>query len=188
VKKIALGLILASVALPAAAEPESFTIDPNHTYPSWEILHFGVSVQRGRFNKTTGKITIDPAAGTGTAEVVIDATTVDTGHPHVGERLRGADFFDVAKYPTLTFKGSHFAFEGDKVKSIGGELTMIGVSKPVTLNAVTYNCGTHPAAKKKFCGGDFVATIKRSDWGMSKFIPAVSDDLTLRINVEAIKD
>lgn len=187
-KKIALGLVLATLAIPAAAEPESFTIDPNHTFPSWEVMHFGVSVQRGRFNKTTGKISIDPGAKAGSAEIVIDASTLDTGHPKLGEHLRGPDFFDVAKYPTLTFKGTAFTFDGEKVKSVAGDLTMRDVTKPVTLNAVTYNCGTHPAAKRKFCGGDFVATLKRSDWGLGKFAPAVADEVTLRVSLEAIKD
>ena len=187
-KRTAFALALAIFALPALAEPETFTIDPNHTFPGWEVMHFGVSVQRGRFNKTSGKISVDTAAKTGSAEIVIDASSLDTGHPRLGEHLRGPDFFDAAKYPTLTFKGTGFTFDGDKVKSVAGELTMRDVTRPVTLNAVTYNCGTHPAAKKKFCGGDFVAAVRRSDWGLGKFVPAVADEVTLRVSLEAIKD
>jgi len=186
--RTALAVLALALALPAAAEPETFTIDPNHTFPSWEITHFGVSVQRGRFNKTSGKISMDTAAKTGTAEVIIDASSVDTGQPKLGEHLRGPDFFDVARFPSLAFKGTSFVFDGEKVKSVAGDLTLLGVTKPVTLNTVTFNCATHPAAKKKFCGGDFVATIKRSDWGLSKFVPMISDEVTLHVNLEAIKD
>ena len=187
-KPFAIALLLACAALCARAEPETFTIDPNHTFPTFEYTHLGVSVQRGRFSKTTGKITIDSAAKTGNVEAVIDATTVEAGPPRLVEHLRGPDFFDVAKYPTLTFKGSRFTFDGEKVKSVSGELTILGVTKPVTLNAVSFNCGQHPQNKKKICGGDFAVAIKRSDWGMSRFAPAVSDEIVLHIGVEAAKD
>ena len=185
--RLALTALSIAFALPAAAEPESFTIDPNHTFPSWEISHSGVSVQRGRFNKTSGKVVIDTAARTGSAEVVIDVASVDTGHARLGEHLRSADFFDVARFPTLNFKSTSFAFEGDKVKSVAGEFTLLGVAKPVTLNAVTYNC-IQPPNKKKVCGGDFMAVIKRSDWGMTKLIAGTSDEVMLHVSIEALKD
>jgi polyisoprenoid-binding protein YceI len=187
-RRIVFGVLIAAAAVPAAAEPETFTIDPNHTFPSFEVSHMGISVQRGRFNKTSGRITIDTSARAGSGEILIDATTIDTGHPKLGEHLRSADFFNVAKYPTIAFKATGFRFDADKVKSVTGDLTILGVSRPATLDAVTYNCAPHPLTKKKVCGGDFVATIKRSDYGMTKGIPAVSDEVTLRINVEAIKD
>ena len=186
-KPLVAALFLAVAALPAQAEPETFTIDPNHTFPTFEYTHFGVSVQRGRFGKTTGKVTVDTAAKTGNVEAVIDATTVEAGPPRLAEHLRSADFFDVAKHPTAAFKGSAFTFDGDKVKSVAGELTILGVTKPVTLTAVAFNCGQNPQ-KKRICGGDFATTIKRSDFGMSKFVPAVSDEVVLRIGVEAFKD
>ena len=185
-KQLALALLFAA-ALPAQAEPETFTIDPNHTFPTFEYTHFGVSVQRGRFGKTTGKVTVDTAAKTGSDEALIDATTVEAGPPKLAEHLRSADFFDVAKHPTAAFKGSAFTFDGDKVKSVAGELTILGVTKPVTLSAVAFNCGQNPQ-KRKICGGDFTTAIKRSDFGMTKFVPAVSDEVVLRIGVEAFKD
>ena len=186
-KRPALAALLAALALPAAAEPETFTIDPNHTFPSWEISHNGISVQRGRFNKTAGKIVVDTAAKTGSADVMIDVASVDTGHVKLGEHLRSADFFDVVKFPALSFKGTTFTFDGDKVKSVAGELTLLGVAKPVTLNAVTYNCA-QPPNKKKVCGGDFLAVIKRSDWGMTRSLASASDEVTLHISIEALKD
>lgn len=177
-----------ATALPAAAAPESYTIDSRHTFPAFEVMHFGMSLQRGRFNKTTGKITLDSAARTGSVEVIIDAASVSTGEPKLEEHLLNEDFLNVAKHPTITFRGSKFAFEGDKVKSVDGELTMLGVTKPVTLTATHFNCGTHPMNKRAMCGAEFVTNIKRSEWGMKYAVPAVADDMLLRINVEAFKD
>lgn len=180
--------LLAAVALPAAAQVETYTIDPRHTFPSFEVNHLGMSLQRGRFNKTSGKVTVDRAAKTGSVEVTIDAASVDTGEPKLGDHLRAADFFNASAHPNITFKGTKFNFEGDKVKSVDGQLTMLGATKPVTLTAQHFNCGSHPMNKKAMCGGEFTTTIKRTDWGMKYAVPAVADDVLLRINVEAFKD
>ena len=180
--------LAAAFALPAAAQVETYTIDPRHTFPAFEVSHFGMSMQRGRFNKTSGKITVDKAAKTGSVDVTIDAASVDTGEPKLGEHLRAADFFNAAAHPSITFKGTRFNFDGDKVKSVDGELTMLGVTRPVTLNAQHFACGNHPVNKKAMCGAEFTTTIKRTDWGMKYAVPNVADDVLLRINVEAFKD
>jgi polyisoprenoid-binding protein YceI len=188
-KRIILAAAIAGAiaTLPAAAA-ETYSLDVRHTFPSFEVNHLGFSIQRGRFNKTAGKITLDTAAKKGTADITIDAASVDTGLDKLEEHLRGPDFFDVAMFPTITFKGDKFVFDGDKVKSVSGNLTMLGVTKPVTLTAGYFNCADHPMAKKKACGGDFVTTVKRSEFGMKYALPAVADDVTLRIQVEAFKD
>jgi polyisoprenoid-binding protein YceI len=188
-KRIAIAAALAGAltCLPAAAA-ESFTLDTTHTFPSFELNHLGYSIQRGRFNKSSGKVTIDTAAKSGTADITIDAASIDTGYGKLEDHLRSEDFFNVAKYPTITFKGDKFTFDGEKVKSVSGNLTILGVTKPVTLTANYFNCADHPMARKKACGGDFVAQIKRSDFGMKYGVPAVADDVTLRIQVEALKD
>lgn len=175
-------------ALPAAAETESYRVDSLHTFPSFEVMHLGFSLQRGRFNKTEGKIALDAAAKKGSADIRIDAASVDTGLDKLEEHLRGEDFLDAAKHPTIAFKSTSFAFDGDKVKSVAGDLTLRGVTRPVTLAASYFQCAIHPMAKKKACGGEFTTTIKRSDFGMKYALPAVADEVVLRINVEAIKD
>lgn len=188
-KRPALACALAAAfAVSSAAASDSYSLDSRHTFPSFEVNHLGFSIQRGRFNKTSGKITFDAAAKKGTAEITIDAASVDTGLDKLEEHLRGEDFFNVARFPTITFKSDKFDFEGDKVKSVSGNLTMLGVTKPVTLSAAHFNCGVHPMNKKAMCGGDFATTVKRTDFGMKYAVPAVADEVALRIQVEAFKD
>ena len=174
--------------MPAAAASETYTIDPMHTFPSFEILHFGYSLQRGRFNQTRGKVTVDAAARTGSVDVTIDAASIDTGLAKLEEHLRSDDFLKVAQHPTITFRGATMTFDGDNVKSVAGELTMLGIARPVTLNAERFSCAPHPMVKKMACGGEFVANIKRSEWGIKAYIPLLADEMLLRINVEAFKD
>ena len=189
-KRIAIPAALAalSIALPALAEPETFTVDPRHTFPSYEVGHLGYSMQRGRFNKSSGKITLDEAAKKCSADITIDAASVSSGVDKLDEHLKSEDFFNVAKNPNITFKATECAFDGAKVKSAKGELTMNGVTKPVVLTAHVFNCGPHPVTKKRQCGGDFETTVKRSEFGIKYGVPAVGDDVKLRINVEALKD
>jgi len=184
---IAAGLAAVLATAPAFAA-ESYSLDSSHTFPSFEVNHFGYSIQRGRFNKTAGKITLDTAAKTGTVDITIDAASVDTGLDKLEKHLRGEDFFNVDMFPTITFKSDKFTFDGNKVKSVSGNLTMRGVTKPVTLTAAYFNCAVHPMARKPACGGDFVTTLKRSEFGMNYARAAVADDVTLRIQVEALKD
>ena len=187
-KRMLLSAVALAAALPAFAEVETYTVDPNHTFPAFEIGHFGFSFQRGRFNKTSGKVTLDTDARRGSADIVIDTSSVDTGHAKLEEHLRSEEFFNTAKYPQMTFKSTNLAFQGDKVASAAGDLTINGVTRPVTLKAEYFNCAPHPMLKKKACGADFTATIKRSEFGIKTFLPVLADEVKLRINVEAIKD
>lgn len=179
------GTLAASAAL---AAPETYNIDNSHTYPRFEFNHLGFSNQVGRFDKTTGKITLDTAARTGEVNLTIDTKSVNTGSALFNEHLSKEDFFHTEKYPTITFKSSKFKFEGDKVAAVEGDLTIKGITKPVTLNVVRFHCGAHPLAKKQACGANATAQIKRSDFNLAKHVPAVSDEVTLSISVEAIKE
>jgi polyisoprenoid-binding protein YceI len=187
-KKTAIALVSATLAGSALAAPESYTVDPRHTWPVFEVSHFGFSTQRGRFNKSSGKITLDRAAKSGTVDLVIDTTSIDMGLDKWDEHLKSDEFFDVAKYPTMTFKSTKLVFDGDKVVGAEGNFTLLGVTKPVKLTVSGFRCGPNPIAKKDACGGDVSTTIKRSEFGMKKFVPNVGDDVKILVPVEAFKD
>jgi polyisoprenoid-binding protein YceI len=184
--KLFVGLA-ACAALPSAAA-DTYTLDPIHTFPSFEVSHSGYSLMRGRFNKTQGKATLDTAAKSGSIEVSIDTASIDTGYAKRDDDLRGADFFNVAEYPAMTYKSTALKFDGDKVVSVEGELTLLGVTKPVTLAVASFRCGLNPFSKKPMCGADATAGIKRSDFGMKKGLPGVGDEIKIAIEIEAKKD
>lgn len=185
--QIAAILMSAAFALPAAAT-DSYTVDPAHTYPNFAINHLGFSTMHGRFGATTGKITLDRAAGSGSIDITIDASSIDTGHAKRDAHLRSEEFFNVGKYPTLTYKANKLKFSGDKLTGADGELTLLGVTRPVGLEVTAFACGPHPMNKKPMCGANATATIKRSEFGMSTYVPAVGDEVKITIEVEALKD
>ena len=181
-----LTLAVGALSAPARAA-DTYSIDLRHTHPSYEISHFGWSTQRGRFDNVTGTIVLDRAAKTGSVDIRIEVSSVSTGVAKLDEHLKSEDFFDAAKYPTISFKASKIAFSGDTPVSIPGEITILGVTKPLTLNVTQFTCGQHPMLKKEVCGAEASATIKRSEFGMTKFLPALGDEVKLLINVEALK-
>ena len=185
--KIVALLLAAGVSLSATAAPETYAIDGSHTFPRFEYSHFGYSNQVSRFDKTSGMIVIDRAAKSGSVDVVIDTTSVNTGFALFNEHIQGADFFDTKKYPTITFKSSKLNFTGDKPSSVDGNLTIKGIAKPVTLEITSFHCMPHPLLKKDACGANAVTKIKRTDFNNGKHAPYVSDEVTLTIAVEAIK-
>ena len=182
---IAVAVSLSSVAF---AAPETYVIQNAHTFPRFEYNHLGFSNQVSRFDKTSGAITIDRVAKTGSVDVVIDAKSVDTGYALFNEHIQGEDFFDTAKYPTITFKSKTMKFDGDKLTSVDGELTIKGITKPVTLTVTSFQCKPHPMLKKDACGANATTVIKRSEFNAGKHAPNVSDEVTLTIPVEAIKE
>ncbi len=171
----------------AAAAPETYQVDSSHTFPSFEIGHLGFSTQRGRFNTSSGTIVLDRASKTAKVDITIDAASISTGLGKLEDHLRSADFFDVAKHPSITFKSTGARFEGDKLSAIDGNLTMRGITKPVTLKVTSFHCGQNPIIKKPACGADAAATIKRSEFGIKYGLPAISDDVRLLIQTEAHK-
>ena len=187
--KCLLAAVIAGSALPAIAAPDNYTIDPTHTYPNIEFSHMGMSIWRGKFNKTTGKVSLDRAARTGTVEVVIDISSINFGLPAMDEKARSDDFFDAAKFPTATYKGKvHFA--GDKPAIVNGQITIRGVTRPATLSINLFNCMPHPMLKKEVCGADAEGELNWSEYGMklSQYGQGDAGKVHLRIQVEAIKD
>lgn len=187
-KKRALPIFAATLFGCSLAHAETYTVDPGHTFPSFELGYLGVSVQRGRFNKTTGKIDIDRAAKKGKIDISIDATSVDTGHPARDSKLRGEQFFNTEKFPSLSFKSDKITFQGDVPASADGQLTLLGVTRPVTLYITSFTCTDDPMSKKPLCGATASAMIQRSEFGMKAFVPLVGDETRILISVVVYKD
>ncbi len=186
-KKLIALTFAATISSIAYAAPETYNIEPTHSMARFEYNHLGYSVQLSRFDKTSGTITIDRAAKTGSVDVEIDAKSVNTGYPLFNEHMQGEELFNTAKYPTITYKSNKVKFDGDKVVSVEGDLTVKGVTKPVTLTVNSFMCMPHPMVKKEACGATATTKIKRSEFGLSKGVPYVSDEVTLTIPVESIK-
>lgn len=178
----------ASLSSAALAAPETYIIEGSHTMPRFEYSHFGYSTQVSRFDKTSGTIILDRAAKSGSVDVVIDASSVNTGFPLFNKHIQEEDFFDTAKYPSITFKSNSLKFDGDKLASVDGDLTIKGVTKPVTLTVTSFHCMPHPMRKKDACGANATTKIKRSEFHAGKYAPNVSDEVTLTIPVEAVKE
>ena len=185
--------LIASLALAAAgvanlAQAQTYNADPTHTFVNFEVKHYGTSTLRGRFDKKEGSVTIDRAAKTGKVDFTIDMTSVSTGVAPLDTHLKSKDFFNAAENPTAKFVGDKFAFDGSKLSSVTGTLTMAGKSLPVTLTATNFNCYDNAMLKREVCGGDFETTIKRSDWGVSYGLTyGIPDNVRLLVQVEAVK-
>jgi polyisoprenoid-binding protein YceI len=174
--------------LMAGASAQVYNIDSSHTYPSFEADHMGLSIWRGKFTKTTGKIVLDRQSTTGgNVEIVIDASTVDFGHAKMNEKARGDEMFNVAKFPNVLFKSTALKYEGERLVIVDGEMTMLGVTKPLSLRVTHFKCVLHPLHKREVCGADAHGRFDRSDFGMNIGLPRFSPEIKLAIQVEGIK-
>ena len=163
-----LAAVFSLAAASAMAAPAKYAIDGEHAYPSFEADHFGgMSVWRGKFNKTSGAVMLDREGKTGTVDVSIDLASVDTGLDKLNDHLKSAEFFEVTKFPTATYKGTLAGFKDGAPTEVKGELTLHGVTKPVTLTIRSFKCMPHPFKKFEFCGADAVGTINREDFGVA---------------------
>ncbi len=186
--KAAVALVVLVMNLPAAAQ-EIYVGDPGHTIASFETGHLGISWVRGRFNKTTtARVVLDRAARKGSIDVLIDVASVDTGHGVRDQLLRSDNYFDVEKFPTITFKSNTLRFEGDSLVAADGDLTLMGVTKPVTLRVTLFGCIQHPVNKKNMCGADAHTAIKRSEFGLKRSAVGIADDVKISIQIEAYKE
>ena len=166
---------------------QTYQIEPRHTYPSFEADHLGISFWRGKFLKTAGKVVLDRAAKTGALEITIDASSIDFGHLKMNEHARGKDMFNVEKFPTVTYKSTALKFDGDKLVAVEGDMTLMGVTKPMKLTVNHFKCIMHPMLKREVCGADAHATFDRSDFGLNYGIPRFAPEVKLAIQVEAVK-
>src|SRR6202161_4700433 len=166
--RIVLASLAAMLGASAVAAPVTYTLDPNHTYPSFAADHFGgLSVWRGKFDSTSGKVVYDKDAKSGSIEVTVDMNSINFGMPKLDEHAKSAEMFDAAKYPTATFTGKFTKFNGSAPAEAQGTLTMHGVTKPVTLTINSFLCKPNPMTKKEVCGADASATFNRADFGVN---------------------
>lgn len=186
-KRIALVTALAAFSIAAQAAPVTYVIDNHHTYPHFTYNHLGFSNQTHKFDRTSGTVVLDRAAKSGSVDVSIDATSVNTGYALFNEHLQAADYFDTAQYPTITFKSGKMTFNGDQPVSVAGDLTIKGVTRPVTLVITHFKCQPHPMLKVEACGANATTEVKRSEFNMGKNVPYVSDEVTLTLAIEAVR-
>jgi len=187
--RTAFAAVALTLALPAAAAEETYTIDSVHSQPQYEVRHRGFSQQRGTFTKLPGKITLDRSAGIGTVNILIDPTSVRSGDLTLDNVLKGEAYFNTERFPTLTFRSNNVRFDGDRLVEVVGDFTMLGVTRPVRLKVDNFVCGQDPLFKKPMCGAEVTTTIKRSDWGMTRGIPlAPADEVRISIPVEAYRE
>lgn len=179
-----LAMFLLGTSLPALAD--TYSIDSRHTFPVFEIDHYGFSTQRGRFGKVSGKLEHDAERKLGSVDITIDANSIDMGLEEWNKQMRTERFFNTEQHPTLRFVARQFRFEPDS--SISGELTLLGVTRPVVLTMTQLRCAKHPMLPRQLCGANLQTTIRRSEFGMSYGVPGIGDAVKIMIPVEAIKD
>jgi polyisoprenoid-binding protein YceI len=181
--------VLALLAGTAMAAPVTYKVDPAHTYPSFEADHMGgLSVWRGKFDSSSGTVVLDKEKSAGTVDITVDTTSIDFGHAKLNDHAKTPDMFDVAKYPTATYKGTLASFKDGAPTEVKGELTLHGVTKPVTLKIDKFLCKPNPMTKKEVCGADASTTINRGDFGI-KYGDNFGFNLNTRlaIQIEAVR-
>lgn len=179
--------LIASNVQFAAAAPETYVIDGSHTYPRFSYNHLGFSTQLSKFNTTTGTVVLDKEARTAQVDVTIDMTSVDTGFADFNAHIQKPDFLDTAKFPTATFKSTKVEFKDNAPSALHGDLTIKGITRPVVLTIHKFVAQPHPMKKVDAIGADASVVVKRSEFGAGMYAPAVSDEVTISIALEAFK-
>jgi polyisoprenoid-binding protein YceI len=183
----ALTLCLLALAAPAQADPVVYRLDPQHSFVTFEVLHFGTSTLRGRFGPIEGQVELDREARSGWVALNIATAGVDTGLPAFDARLRQADLLASEAYPIASFVASRFSFDGPKLSAVSGELTLRDVRQALELRALHFGCHTHPQLQREVCGGDFEGELQRGDFGASFGMPFVANRVRLMVQVEGIR-
>lgn len=179
--------LTACVLMPAAAfAQQTYEIDPAHTYPNFTVDHLGFSLMHGRFNETAGTLVMDREGDASSVSVTVQADSIDTGLEDRDEHLRSGDFFDVENYPEITYESRAVIFHDESSATVLGDLTLLGETRPVSLAVTAINCGENPMSGDQTCGFNAYATLQRSDFGMVYALPAVGDQINIRIEAEAI--
>lgn len=178
--------VTALMSAPVMADPVTYTVDDSHTFADFSYNHMGLSQQLNTFDNASGTVVLDLDAKTGEVDITIDTKSVNTGHEGFNGHIQGEEFLDTEQFPTATFKSTKVVFEGDTPTAVEGDLTIKGITKPITFEITQFNAMPHPMLKKPAMGANATANILRSDFNADKFAPGVSDEVTLTLSVEAI--
>ena len=168
----------------ASAAEETFKVDPDHTYPSFEFSHMGISVWRAKFDKTTGTVTLDREAKTGSVEIRVDAASVDFGNRTMNDVAISEEWLNVDRFPLMRYRGP-IVFEGDAPVAVDGQLQLLAVTKPVKLRITSFKCIQHPFFRREVCGADAEGDLNRSEFGLKQY--REGEMIHLRIQVEAVR-
>jgi polyisoprenoid-binding protein YceI len=180
--------VLLGASLSSAFAADSYTIDPAYSMASFEIPRLAFSSQRGLFKKTNGRVLLDLVAKKGSVEFIIDTRSIDMGSAAWTAHLADDELFNTKQFPTMSFKSDRLIFEGNRVVAAEGQFTMLGVTKPLNVVVRNFQCGISPVDQRSMCSGNVSANIKRSDFGLTKYIPVVSDEVSISVPVDAYKD
>ena len=184
---VVLAVVLAWSGVARASD--HYVIDPLHSTPVFEFMHLGVTTQSGRFDRVRGSLDIDLARRAGSVNYEVDTASLNMGVGTETQDSAGYALFDVAHFPLIRFESAHLSFDPDgKVTSAVGQLSLLGVSKSVTLSIEHFSCGLNAVSGRRTCAGDVSTLLRRSDFGMVKYLPYISDEIHIRIPVEAYQD
>jgi len=186
--RCAWALTVAAAAVQVPAQAQGYSLDAGHTFVHWEVLHMGTSTTRGRFDRAAGNVSFDAKAKRIDIGITVDTASVNTGLPLFDKLLRGESFFATDAHPQAFFTAKQADWEGEVPRRIRGEFTLRGISQPLELRALRWNCGLNPIFRRTVCGGDFEAELTRSPYGITHSLPLVSDKVRLLIQVEAVAE
>jgi polyisoprenoid-binding protein YceI len=181
-------MIFSMLSAATASAADTFTIDARHTYPAFEVSHYGFSTQRGRFERTSGKIVLDQESKSGSIDVTIDAASISMGMETWNQQMRSDAYFNTEKFPAISFRSARLLFDGNLVVGAEGDFTLLGVTRPLKLLISSFHCGANPVTKRPQCGADVSATIRRSEFGMTRALPGIGDEIRILVGIEATKD
>ena len=181
--------LLCAFLVPLSSEAAEFALDVSHTSVHFAVSHNGISLVRGRFEKLRGSVQYDHDAKSGAMLVSVQTGSIDTGNSAMDNVLRSDQFLEADLYPEVHFVSERFVFDDARLAAIEGELTLHGVERPLRLTVQRFVCKEVPLGivRQYVCGGDFHSVLKRSDFGMTRFLPEVGDEVDLSISGEAIR-
>jgi polyisoprenoid-binding protein YceI len=184
-KPLVYAVLAAGFAAPAFAAPQPVDIDLSHTRVWFYVNHLGFSEMYGDFTQFDIDLKLDPEnLANSTMNASIDTSTVDMRHDGLNKHLKNKDFFNVEQFPAMRFETTGVTSSGDNRLAVAGNLTLLGVTKPVTLDVTVNKIGEHPMRKTPWVGFNATTTIKRSEFGMNYGVPAIGDDIKISIGLE----